>query len=55
MTKEEKIIQKKKELKDIEDQKKNNEGKGNISKFFGVNPTKVDGEEFQKKARNEWQ
>jgi hypothetical protein len=28
--------------------------KGNLKKFFGINPTEIDGLEFQKKARAEW-
>jgi len=28
--------------------------KGNLKKFFGANPTEIDGMEFQKKVRAEW-
>ena len=28
--------------------------KGNLKKFFGINPTEIDGLEFQKKVRAEW-
>lgn len=36
-----------------ESMKKNN-GKGNVAKFFGVSKSEVDGLEFQKKVRSEW-
>ncbi len=29
-------------------------GKGNVSQFFGISKSEVDGLEFQKKARSEW-
>lgn len=28
--------------------------KGNLKKHFGVNPNEIDGLEFQKKVRSEW-
>ena len=28
--------------------------KGNLKKYFGINPTEIDGLEFQKKVRAEW-
>jgi hypothetical protein len=28
--------------------------KGNLKKFFGISPTEIDGLEFQKKVRAEW-
>ena len=29
-------------------------GKGNVAKFFGISKSEVDGLEFQKKVRSEW-
>ena len=55
MDKEKEIERKMKELKEIEDRKKKEKGKGNISSFFGANPNEVDGDEFQKNVRKEWQ
>jgi hypothetical protein len=34
--------------------KKNKSGNGNVLKHFGSNPAEVDGLEFQKKVRSEW-
>jgi hypothetical protein len=34
--------------------KKKNKGKGNVAKFFGICKSEVDGLEFQKKVRSEW-
>jgi hypothetical protein len=34
--------------------RKKNKGKGNVAKFFGICKSKVDGLEFQKKVRSEW-
>ena len=42
-------------FKKVENAKNAIKGKGNISHLFGSNPNEVDGLEFQKKARNEWQ
>ncbi|MBX9785060.1 MAG: hypothetical protein K2X48_17365 [Chitinophagaceae bacterium] len=33
---------------------KKKQGKGNVSKFFGISKSEVDGLEFQKKVRSEW-
>ncbi len=33
---------------------KKNKGKGNVAKFFGICKSEVDGLEFQKKVRSEW-
>ncbi len=29
-------------------------GKGNVSRFFGISKSEVDGIKFQKKVRSEW-
>ena len=42
-----------KALKDIQLAGKK-KGKGNAARFFGINPNEVDGLEFQKKVRKEW-
>ena len=55
MEKEKKIKGTKKELQELEELKKKNKGKGNISAFFGANPNEIDGVEFQKIVRKEWQ
>lgn len=34
--------------------KKKKTGKGNVAKFFGICKSEVDGLEFQKKVRSEW-
>ena len=34
--------------------KKGRTGKGNVAKLFGSNPAEVDGLEYQKKVRTEW-
>lgn len=34
--------------------KKKSKGKGNVAKFFGICKSEVDGLEFQKKVRSEW-
>lgn len=42
-----------KALKDIQLACKK-KGKGNAARFFGINPNEMDGLEFQKKVRKEW-
>lgn len=34
--------------------KKSKPGKGNVAKLFGSNPSEIDGLDFQKKVRAEW-
>ena len=45
----------KKKLEEFEKKrKKTSAKKGNAAKFFGMNPSEVDGLAFQKKVRKEW-
>ncbi len=45
----------KKKLEEFEKKRKKTfSKKGNASKFFGINPSEVDGLTFQKKVRKEW-
>ncbi len=45
----------KKKLEEFElKKKKSSSKKGNASKFFGINPSEVDGLAFQIKVRKEW-
>ncbi len=50
---------KKKQIKEalekVEQFRKKAKGKGNIAHLFGSNPKEVDGLEFQKQVRIEWQ
>ncbi|MFC0774142.1 hypothetical protein [Terrimonas alba] len=41
-------------IKKLQANIKKKKGRGNISKHFGVCKSKVDGLEFQKKVRSEW-
>ena len=42
-------------LKKIKKSQETAKGKGYIAHLFGSNPKEVDGIEFQKKVRSEWQ